>query len=186
MKKPVIFFDRDGVLAKSLVRNNKAYAPLAPEEFVLVEGAERNIEILRTAGFPCIVVTNQPELERGLLKESVLDGMHKMLRDRLKVDDIIVCPHDPESGCECHKPKPGMLLEARKKWNADLGQSFMVGDRWRDIGAGRAVGCFSILIERPYSACDDADARVGSLSEAVELIMAKMENEERWNSLKNS
>jgi len=89
------------------------------------------------------------------------------------VDEIAVCPHDDSDDCACRKPKPGMLLEAARRAKIDLHESFVVGDRWRDIDAGRAVGCYSILIERPYSACSTADARVSDLSSAVDVILAR-------------
>lgn len=171
--KPAVFLDRDGVLNETLVRENKAYAPLSLEHFRLVGGIEAQIRRLRTAGFVCIVVTNQPEVARGALDLVTLERMHDILRTSVGVDDICVCLHDPSDGCDCHKPKPGMLYAATERWNLDLRESFVVGDRWRDIEAGRAAGCYTILLERPYSACTTADARVGNIVEAVDLILAR-------------
>lgn len=175
-----VFLDRDGVLNETLVRGKRAYAPLSIEEFRLVDGVGEQIGRLRSAGLVCIVVTNQPEVARGTLDRRTLDRMHDLLRASVALDDIYVCPHDPADGCDCHKPKPGMLQAAAARWNLDLRRCFVVGDRWRDIEAGTAAGCYTILLERPYSACTMADARVGNIAEAVDLILARTEMVRRW------
>ena len=76
--------------------------------------------------------------------------MNSYLKDKLKLDDIFVCYHDDQDNCECRKPKPGMLLEACKKWNVDIKESYMVGDRWRDVEAGSNAGCKTIFINYNY------------------------------------
>jgi len=103
----------------------------------------------------------------------VLDRMHAQLRAAVGVDDILVCGHLDDDDCACRKPRPGMLEAAARKWAIDLPASFVVGDRWRDIEAGRAVGCYTVLIERPYSECRDADARVADLAAAVDAVLAR-------------
>lgn len=165
------FLDRDGVLVQSILRDGKPTAPRTLEEFRLVDGAGVQIARLKSAGLRCIVVTNQPELARGLLEAGVLAQMNALLPG---VDDVWVCPHDSYEGCACHKPKPGLLTESARKWSIDLKQSFMVGDRWRDVDAGRAAGAFSILIRHPYSGTPAADAEVDSLAAAVDLILEKL------------
>src|ERR671932_582761 len=102
-----VFLDRDGVLAEAIVRNGRAYAPTRLEDFRLVPDAADQIARLRSAGLPCLVFTNQPEVASGLLSQDTLDAMHADLRLRLQVDEIYVCAHDPQAGCECHKPRPG-------------------------------------------------------------------------------
>jgi D-glycero-D-manno-heptose 1,7-bisphosphate phosphatase len=98
--------------------------------------------------------------------------MHERLRAAVSVADIFVCPHDDGADCACRKPRPGMLHAAAARWGIDLRSSFVVGDRWRDIDAGRGVGCYSVLLERPYSDCVVADARVSTLGEAVDAVLA--------------
>jgi D-glycero-D-manno-heptose 1,7-bisphosphate phosphatase len=170
-----VFLDRDGVLAEAIVRaDGKAYAPTALADFTLVPDAAEQVRRLREAGLLRIVFTNQPELANKLLHPDVLEEMHRIMRDALPLDDVYVCPHDKSEGCRCHKPATGMLLDAAETWVIDLSRSFVIGDRWRDIGAGKAAGCFSILLERPYSACDDADLRVGTLAEAVDAVLARI------------
>ena len=171
-RQRAVFLDRDGVLAEAIVwADGKPYAPTRVEDFVLVPEAPEQVQRLRDAGFLCIVFTNQPELANGELASSDLDAMHRTMRAALPLDDVYVCPHDKSEGCRCHKPATGMLDDAAARWDVDLATSFVIGDRWRDIGAGRAAGCYSILLDRPYSACEVADARVQTLTEAVELVL---------------
>ena len=168
------FLDRDGVLAQEIVRDGVARAPTELRDFRIVSDAGEQVERLRSAGLSCFVFTNQPEVARGLLHSSVLNEMHRQLRDRVAVDDILVCPHDDADGCDCRKPRPGMLQVAAQRYSIDLESSFVIGDRWRDIEAGRAVGCFTVLLERSYSNCTDANARVDTLSEAVDTVLTRI------------
>jgi D-glycero-D-manno-heptose 1,7-bisphosphate phosphatase len=171
------FLDRDGVLVREIVRDNQAFAPINMAEFAIYPDASAQAQRLRAADLLCIVFTNQPEIGRGLLPREILDEMHVQLQAQVPLNDILVCPHGRDGICQCRKPLPGMLLDAASKWDIDLSASFVVGDRWRDIGAGQAAGCFSILIDRPYSGCDDADARVDSFTAAVDLILTRLQAE---------
>jgi D-glycero-D-manno-heptose 1,7-bisphosphate phosphatase len=160
------------VLAEAIVRvDGKPYAPTRVEDFVLVAEAPAQVQRLRDAGFLCIVFTNQPELASGELLSSDLDEMHRQMRAAIPLDDVYFCPHARNDGCTCYKPKTGMLEDAVATWDVDLSQSYVIGDRWRDIGAGKAVGCYSILLARPYSDCDYADANVQTLTEAVDTVL---------------
>lgn len=167
-----VFLDRDGVLAEAIVRaDGKAYAPTRVEDFVLVADAAAQVGRLRAAGFLCIVFTNQPELANGLLQRADLDEMHRRMLAVLPLDGVLVCPHDRSEGCRCHKPATGLLEDAAARWNVDLEASYAIGDRWRDIGAGRAAGCYAILIERPYSGDCDPHLRVETLEQAVDAVL---------------
>jgi D-glycero-D-manno-heptose 1,7-bisphosphate phosphatase len=168
-----VFLDRDGVLVDTLVREQRAFAPLSLEEFRITDGAGSQVMRLRDAGLLPIVFTNQPDLQRGLLASDTLETMHARLRGAVPVEDIFVCGHLGSAGCDCRKPKPGMLRAAAEKWAIDLRRSFVVGDRWVDIDAGRAVGCYTVLIERPYSGETAADARAADLAGAVQTILAR-------------
>jgi D-glycero-D-manno-heptose 1,7-bisphosphate phosphatase len=171
---PAVFLDRDGVLVREIVDDDGvARAPLRVEDFRILEDAPALVQRLHAAGLRCVVFTNQPEVARGLLPPITLEAMHRQLHQRTLVDDIRVCPHDDADNCVCRKPKPGMLLAAARDADIDLSGSYVVGDRWRDIDAGHAVGCYSILIERSYSQCDSADVRVADLAEAVDVIVAR-------------
>ena len=174
MSRRAVFFDRDGVLNESIVVGERAYAPTTLSEFRLVSDAGRQVERLRSAGLFCFVFTNQPEIARGTLSRETLEAMHRRLRADVAVNDILVCDHDPADGCVCHKPRPGMLLKAAERWGIELSESFVIGNRWRDIEAGRAIGCFTILIQRPYSQCSTADACIASLDDAVDVIVERL------------
>jgi D-glycero-D-manno-heptose 1,7-bisphosphate phosphatase len=171
-KRRAVFLDRDGVLAEAIVRaDGHSYAPTRVEDFVLVPEAGEQVQRLRDAGFLCIVFTNQPELANGELLPADLEAMHRRMRAAVPLDDVFVCPHNKIELCRCHKPSLGMIEDAVARWEIDLATSYVVGDRWRDVDAGRAAGCYSILIERPYSAATWASARVATLTEAVDAVL---------------
>ena len=166
-----MFLDRDGVLAEAIVRNGTAYAPTRVEDFVLVADAGAQVQRLSDAGFLCIVFTNQPERAKDLLSQADLDEMHRRMRAAIPLDDVYVCPHDGSTVCRCRKPATGMIDDAAARWGIDVAASYVIGDRWRDVDAGRAAGCYSILIERSYSVDAQADARVTTLAEAVDTVL---------------
>jgi D-glycero-D-manno-heptose 1,7-bisphosphate phosphatase len=170
-----VFLDRDGVLVETHVRDGAAYAVTTLAEFRVEPGAAVQVARLRAAGLVCIVFTNQPEVARGVITPEVLDAMHDLLRAAMPIDDVYVCPHDEGDGCACRKPLPGMLEAAAARWEVSLPDSFVIGDRWRDIDAGRAVGCYSVLLERDYSGPTTADARVATLADAVDVVLAQLE-----------
>jgi D-glycero-D-manno-heptose 1,7-bisphosphate phosphatase len=176
MTRRAVFLDRDGVLVETLVREGQAFAALSLDEFRLCADAGPQVARLQAADLLPIVFTNQPEMARGTLSATTLSRMHERLRAAVSVRDIFVCPHDDGADCACRKPRPGMLHAAAARWGIDLFASFVVGDRWRDIDAGRAVGCYSILLDRPYSDCAVADARVATLAEAVDAVLARAES----------
>ena len=173
--RPAVFLDRDGVLNRSLVSDGRPYAPVRLDEFELLPGVAAALLSLREAGFLNIVVTNQPDLATGKQSHRVLDAMHQRLRTEIAVDAIYVCPHTDADGCDCRKPQPGMLVMAAAELRIDLTESWMVGDRWRDIGAGQAAGCQCCFVDHKY---DESRPQlpyftVFSLSEAVDVILQR-------------
>ena len=129
---------------------------------------------LRRSGFFLVVVTNQPDVARGRQMRETVEEMHGRLRSELPLDDVLTCYHDDADDCECRKPRPGLIKRAAQQYSIDLSQSFLIGDRWRDIDAGASAGCKTILIDRGYAERPPAsipDARVGSLPEAVNWIL---------------
>jgi D-sedoheptulose 7-phosphate isomerase len=172
-KARAVFLDRDGVLNRSLIRDHMPYAPTTPEEFEILPGVPEALNNLKRHNYKLIVVTNQPDISRGTQSPQILAAMHQILTTQLPLDDILTCPHTDADHCTCRKPQPGMLLEAARKYNIDLANSFMIGDRWRDIEAGYNAGCKTILIDYGYSERppDHApDLRVSSLREAADWI----------------
>jgi len=132
------------------------------------------VRALKNASLLVVVVTNQPDLGNGLIEAKTIAAMHEKLRKRLAVDDVKVCPHRHDEGCDCRKPKPGLLIEAAREWNIDLANSFMVGDRWSDVVAGQAVGCYTVFVDRGYSEPQRAtpDSYVSSFPAAARLILS--------------
>lgn len=168
-----VFVDRDGVINRSVVRRGKPYSPHSLEQFEILLGVPEAIASLRAAGYRVIVVTNQPDVGAGRQTREGVERIHAHVRGSLQVDDIKVCYHTDGDACACRKPKPGMLFDAAREWNIDLDASVMVGDRWRDIDAGKAAGCRTILIENGYDerAAEGFDAEVPSLLAASRMIL---------------
>ena len=168
-----VFLDRDGVINRAVVRDGRPYPPASDAELEVLPGVPEALARLRDAGFRLVVVTNQPDVARGTQRRDVIDRMHERLRAELPIDEFRVCDHDDADRCACRKPNPGMLEAAARDAGLSLSESFMVGDRWRDIEAGRRAGCAVIFIDRGYHERrpDDPDAIVGSLPEAVDWIL---------------
>lgn len=169
--KRAVFLDRDGVINRARVEGGRPVSPRKLEEFELSPGIENFVDELKRAGFLLLVVTNQPDLARGRMERAELEKMHRLVRHRLAVDGIYACLHDDGDNCECRKPKPGLLLRAARGRGIDLGRSFMVGDTWRDMEAGKAAGCVTILLAAPYNRDAGGDHRVKNFAEALEIIL---------------
>lgn len=173
--KPAVFLDRDGVINRSIVRNGRPYPPQRLEDLEILPGVQEALERLKAAGFATVVVSNQPDVARGLQTREVVESMHARLGAVLSLDEFRVCYHDDRDGCSCRKPKPGLLTQTPVY---DLPRSVMVGDRWRDVEAGRLAGCrASILIDYGYSGEEHTalpDVRFRSLAESVDWILATM------------
>ena len=176
-----VFLDRDGVLNRAFVREGKPYPPTNLDELEVLSGVVEACDALHKAGFLLVVVTNQPDVARGMLRCQVVEAINQAMSEQLPLDDIRVCYHDDVDHCPCRKPKPGLLLEAARDWEIDLSASFMVGDRWKDIEAGRQAGCKTIFIDNRYSEEEPGcpDHRVSSLIEAVKWILEEKHERSR-------
>jgi D-glycero-D-manno-heptose 1,7-bisphosphate phosphatase len=172
-----VFLDRDGVLTEAAVLDGKPQSPRLASEMVILDEAYGACQELERAGLMRICVTNQPEIARGGMDQAELDAMNATLRSELSLDAIIVCPHDDADGCDCRKPKPGMWLAAAERFGIDLGASFTVGDRWRDIDAGRSAGTRNVFIDRGYDEAlsGEPDVTVGGIEEATRWIIRQID-----------
>ncbi len=141
MSHRAVFLDRDGVINKIVMRDGKPTSPRHLREFEIGEGVENALPNLKAAGFKLFVVTNQPELARGLLTEQSLLTMTAFFMSSLPIEDLRVCPHDATDECDCRKPRIGMLLDLARSYDLSLRESYIVGDTWRDTVAGRSAGC---------------------------------------------
>lgn len=173
-KQKAVFLDRDGTINRyvGFLRNI--------DDFELIDGVAEAIRKINESGYLAIIVTNQPVIARGEVTLEELQEIHNKMETMLGqegafVDAIYYCPHHPDKGfegerpeykmvCDCRKPKPGMLVEAAKKYNVDLSQSYMVGDGKNDVEAGKAAGCKTILVGAEEV---DADVRYEGLLDFV-------------------
>jgi D-glycero-D-manno-heptose 1,7-bisphosphate phosphatase len=172
-----IFLDRDGVINREVFRTGQAQAPFTLADFEILPGVPDALDRLHRAGFLLVLVTNQPDVVRGLASRDQVEVIHAHLRRTLPLDDIRVCFHDDVDGCACRKPAPGMLYAAAVALDITLGDSYLVGDRWRDVGAGRRAGCTTILVEsdRDEPTTIEPHVRVPGLSEAATWILEHAE-----------
>ncbi len=157
-----VFLDRDGTIN---VERNYLYRSA---DFEFITGAPQAIKQLNDAGFLVIVVTNQSGVARGYYSEADVATLHDYVQQQLatigaRIDAFYYCPHHPERGnapyvqqCECRKGAPGMLLAAAEKYNIDLSQSFIVGDKLADVAAGLAAGCVPLLVLTGHGTTEQA------------------------------
>jgi D-glycero-D-manno-heptose 1,7-bisphosphate phosphatase len=169
-----VFLDRDGVINRALEREGLPYPPASLAEFEILPEVPAACARLKQAGFLLVVATNQPDVGRGALAQSVVEAIHAHLLRQLPIDRVEVCYHAGRGGppCDCRKPKPGMLLRAARELGIDLAQSWMVGDRWRDIDCGHAAGCKTIFIDYGYAEAlrQKPDFSAGNLAGAADII----------------
>lgn len=149
--RSAVLLDRDGVLNRVFVRDGVSHPPAHPGEFELLPGVAEALGRLSAAGFALAVVTNQPDVARGAQTREGVEALNDLVRSALPVLGVLTCYHDTSDDCPCRKPRPGLLLEAGQRWGLDLARSFMVGDRWSDVEAGRAAGCRTVLVDLPWS-----------------------------------
>jgi D-glycero-D-manno-heptose 1,7-bisphosphate phosphatase len=171
-----VFLDRDGVLNEIVERDGRVESPRLLSELRVTADAREAVSRLRQAGLHVFVVTNQPDLARGLLPAAELEAMMDVLRTNVGFDDVAVCPHVDSDQCDCRKPRPGMLLQLAARWRVDPARSWMVGDTWRDMDAGRAAGCRTVLLRTWYNRDVHGDTVVDSLGSAVDWIVQEHES----------
>jgi len=171
-----VFLDRDGVLNASVIREGKPYPPKDLAELRITPEAPECLLRLRRAGFLLIVASNQPDVARGTQTRESVEEINDALRAAMPIDAFHVCYHDNKDACACRKPAPGMLVVAAERFGIDLAQSYMIGDRWIDVEAGRRAGCRTVFLdfgydERRPETVPDMTAR--SLAEGVAWILAQ-------------
>jgi D-glycero-D-manno-heptose 1,7-bisphosphate phosphatase len=168
--KSGVFFERDGVLNLVKVEREHQVTPLFLDEFQVNPAAVEPLQQLKAAGFVLLTTTNQPGLSRGYLTRRELDRMHTLLRQRLPLDDVLVCPHDETDHCPCRKPQTGLLTEAAFKWHLDLDRSYVVSDKWQDARAAHLAGCTSLLLKSPWIGKGHYDFVLSNLGDVVRKI----------------
>ncbi len=158
--KKYIFLDRDGTIN---VRPAQACYIEKPEDFVWLPGAREAVKRLNDNGYSIILISNQPGIARNRLTIEDLDAIHNKMRAELaeigaSIDHIYYCPHNWDEGCDCRKPKPGMLYQAQKDLSIDITKCWMVGDDERDMHAGGDAGCKCIYVSEQHPLGEAVDA----------------------------
>jgi D-glycero-D-manno-heptose 1,7-bisphosphate phosphatase len=173
LMRRAVFLDRDGVLNRTIVRDGVPYPPASDDELELLDGVSKALALLAEYNLMLIVVTNQPDVARGIQTRAAIEQINQRLSEQLPLDAIFACYHDNTDECDCRKPRPGLLLQAAEAHGIDLRLSFMVGDRWSDIVAGQAAGCRTLLLDVAHSQSQRCapDYVVADLLEAARQIV---------------
>ena len=150
--KKVIFLDRDGVINK---KAPKAEYVKSWDEFEFLPGAMEALRLLAENNFKIFIISNQAGIARGAMTEHDLNELHASMekeleKNNVKIEKIYYCPHGWNEGCECRKPKPGMLFQAAREYDLDLSKSTFIGDDERDLEAGQSAGCKTILVDAEW------------------------------------
>jgi D-glycero-D-manno-heptose 1,7-bisphosphate phosphatase len=176
MKRPALFFDRDGIVNR---RRLDDYVKSWDEFEFLPEIFEVLAEVV-AAGFRTVLITNQRGVSRGLMNLDALHRIHRSMQRELSgligssFDAIYYCPHGKDDGCDCRKPLPGMLLRAAGEHEIDLASSWMIGDSESDVEAGIGAGCRAALVA-PFGTPSRATIVAPSLVEAWQAIKATLD-----------
>jgi D-glycero-D-manno-heptose 1,7-bisphosphate phosphatase len=141
-------------------------------DFKMVTDARQILLELKNRGYKLILVTNQPDVSRGFVTKFFVDNINEFLKMHLELDLIKVAYQIEEDDPKRYKPAPGMLLEAAAELDLDLKRSFMVGDRWRDIDAGKNANCKTVLLKSQNleGIRQIPDFEIDELAEILEII----------------
>jgi D-glycero-D-manno-heptose 1,7-bisphosphate phosphatase len=171
--RKAVFLDRDGVINHSIVSEGSPRPPKEIEDVFILDGVIQAVNMLKLHDFLPIVVTNQPDVSRGIITRQKVEQIHEYIGSVAGIDHFYACYHDDSDLCGCRKPAPGLILRATEELGLDISESFMVGDRWRDIGAGQAAGCRTFFIDYSYPEKQPRKPfiKVSSLIEAAEMII---------------
>jgi len=169
-----IFLDRDGTIARDVHYCRR------PEDLELLPTVGGGIRLLNKAGFKVIVVTNQSGIARGYFTEEMLDKIHqKMISDLARygahIDAIYYCPHHPDEGCACRKPKPKLAYQGIRDLRVDCQRSYVIGDRLMDVQLAKNINCKSVMIENSRGQGELKDCDI-----LPDYIARDLESAARW------
>lgn len=174
-RRAAVFLDRDGTLIKAPVSGGKPRAVANPSEVQLTKGAADFCAALLEAGVQLFMVTNQPDVARGLVSRYTVEQINQTVATSLEIADVAVSWADDDSD-PLRKPNPGLLLDLAARHDVDLARSVMVGDRWRDVEAGKRAGTATVFIDRSYGERppEGADLTVKEIGEALEWVLERV------------
>ena len=173
MSKKVVFLDRDGVINKEVGYLHKI------KDFQFIDGVFKACMYLQTLDYQLIIVTNQSGISRGYYSEDEFHAVNNWMLEQFSARDVDVldvffCPHEPEDGCSCRKPKPGMLLTAKEKHDIDMSKSWMIGDKEADVSAANAAGINNTILVKSGHDIDEENSNakyvLGSIKQAQTVI----------------
>lgn len=169
LSKKAIFLDRDGVINKDVDYLGKV------EDFEFIKGIFEACKYLQKLGYSLIIVTNQSGIARGYYSENdfhVINNwmINQFSENNVNILDVFFCPHSNKSNCECRKPKPGMFIEAKNKYNINMEESWMIGDSERDILAASSAGINSTILVRSGHKIDEENSKAKFYLDSIKDI----------------
>jgi D-glycero-D-manno-heptose 1,7-bisphosphate phosphatase len=168
-----VIFDRDGVINDVVMRGETISSPRSLAEFQVRDDFVQLYEQIDPQYFSIFVVSNQPDVARGLLPKSELDLMSAAILERFAFSRISYCEHDDSAACECRKPKPGMILSILEDFGCKPENSLIVGDGWKDVLAGKAAGVRTVYLCREYNEKDmncQPDSKIDRLVQLLPIM----------------
>ena len=180
-KTKAFFLDRDGVINRTIIVKGKPVAPRKFKDFKILKDVDKSLIFLKKKGFKNIIITNQPDIKKGLTETHLLKKINSKIKSKLKIDDIYVCQHIESDNCKCRKPNTGLILKAKKKWNIDLKKSYLIGDRWRDIYLANRlkINCFYIDKNYKEKKPKKFNYKVKNLFDAIKEIKKNEKNNKK-------
>jgi D-glycero-D-manno-heptose 1,7-bisphosphate phosphatase len=171
MKPKLLLIDRDGTLCEAMPRGQYL---LRLDQFRILPRVPEFLRSAKASGCKIAVITNQPQVSRGMMELPVLEQIHERMKVELPgmIDAIYFCPHQDSDQCNCRKPKPGMLLEGLKDFGVSPEEAMMIGDSDRDVLAGQAAGCRTVFIRDNQNAHELARCQPDHIVDHIEEIIA--------------
>ena len=178
--RELIILDRDGVIN----RDSRDFVK-SPDEWLPLPGSIEAIARLSKAGYTLAVASNQSGLARGLFDRDALEAMHDKLRGLVddaggRIDHIVVCPHGPDDGCDCRKPKPGLLEQLAEHFGQELDGVIVVGDSLRDLQAAAAVNARPILVRTGNGA--ETEKKLSGELQGIDVFDSLADATDHWLS----
>lgn len=166
-----IFLDRDGIINSVIMRGSEVGSPRFFHEFRVRNDFLLFYSEAQLRELELFVVSNQPDIKRGLLEQAELNLMTELLRQQFQFREIVYCLHDDSADCTCRKPKPGMILNLMGKYKIKSHEALLIGDSNKDILAARSAGVCSIFLRQQHNlnVSVASDYTVNSLSEVFLL-----------------